>query len=300
MNGSIIIPAYNEERYLPHCLSTLMAEIRRNPQHQFEVIVVDNASTDKTATIAKSYDGVKLVTESNKGLVRARQAGFLAATGDILVNIDADTMVPAGWLGQLVNEFETNPNLVALSGPQRHYDLPTYLTICVRIFYGLGYLVYLMNRFVFQISSLVQGGNFVIKRSVLEAIGGYNTTEFDFYGEDADLARRLFQVGDVKFTPHFFIYASGRRLVGEGILTMGLRYAINYLWVVIFKKPFNHTYSDIRIPALPSTKEFITQRLLRRFARFFGNVEPQIFTQHQTRLRLNSRKGSKYNHGNWQ
>lgn len=300
MKVSIIIPAYNEEKYLSRCLDALMREIKCNPKYNFQVIVVDNASTDTTATIAQRYHNITLIHESHKGLVQARNAGFLAATGELLVNIDADTMVPPGWLEQLLAEFNANPRLVALSGPQRHYDLPAHITFLVRIFYDLGYFIYLMNRYVFQISSLLQGGNFVVRRAALEKIGGYNTAEFDFYGEDADLARRLFQIGDVKFSPSFFIYASGRRLVGEGILTMGLRYSINYLWVVTFKKPFNRTYSDIRLTNLPSTKEFITQRLLRRFASFFGNIEPQIFSQHQARLRLNSRKSAKYNHGNGQ
>ncbi len=93
---------------------------------------------------------------------------------------------------------------------------------------------------------MLQGGNFVVKRSALEKIGGYNP-EFDFWGEDADLARRLYPVGDVKFTFDLPIYASGRRVIAEGALTMGLRYGINYFWTIFFKKPFTRTNLDVRL-----------------------------------------------------
>ncbi|MFA5995465.1 MAG: glycosyltransferase family A protein [Patescibacteria group bacterium] len=273
MQLSVIIPAYNEAKYLPTCLTSLIAEIKRNQHRSIEIIVVDNASTDNTTVIVKQYSEVTLIKEPRKGLVFARQAGFVAAHGDLLANIDADTIVPIGWINTIYQEFTHCPNLVALSGPQKYYDLPKRINFFVSVFYRLAYLVYLINRYIFKISSLVQGGNFIVTKAALNKIGGYNTKEFTFYGEDADLARRLFKIGLVKFSLNFKIFSSARRLVAEGLLTMGLRYAINYLWVVFFKKPFNKTYLDIRLGNLPYSGKIIRKRLLHLFARFFSNVK---------------------------
>ena len=93
---------------------------------------------------------------------------------------------------------------------------------------------------------MLQGGNFVVRRRAIEAIGGYDT-KLDFYGEDTDVARRLNKVGKVRFTFKLPMYSSGRRLAKEGGLTMALRYTLNYFWIIFFKRPFTKTSTDIRL-----------------------------------------------------
>ena len=56
----------------------------------------------------------------------------------------------------------------------------------------------------------------------------------------------MHKVGDVKFTFKLPIYSSGRRLAGEGFLKMGIRYGLNYVWIMFFKKPFTKDYIDVR------------------------------------------------------
>ena len=92
---------------------------------------------------------------------------------------------------------------------------------------------------------MLQGGNFVLRKSALDKVGGFNTS-IDFYGEDTDIACRMCEVGDVKFSFSFPIYSSGRRLAKEGIFTTGCRYAVNYLWTICFHRPFTETSTDIR------------------------------------------------------
>jgi GT2 family glycosyltransferase len=91
----------------------------------------------------------------------------------------------------------------------------------------------------------VQGGNFVVSRAALERIGGFNL-DITFYGEDTDIARRLHDVGDVLFTFDLKMFSSARRLKHEGMLTMAMRYSINYLWTTFFKKPYTNEHIDIR------------------------------------------------------
>lgn len=245
MKLSFVIPAYNEEDLIGKCLDSVLKQAADRPE-EIEIIVVNNASTDRTKEIAQSFPGVIIVDEPQKGIVYARHAGFLASSGDLIANIDADTMLTLGWMDKVLKTFSDNPNLVALSGPHIFYDLSRAFNFWVRLFYGVAFASYLMNRFVFRVGSVIQGGNFVVKRSALQRIGGYNP-KFDFWGEDSDLARRLHPIGDVKFTFNLPIYASGRRIVIEGKLTTAWRYGINYFWTIFFKKPFTKTYLDVRL-----------------------------------------------------
>lgn len=244
MKLSVVIPAYNEEQFIGDCLNSILHEIL-GKNYDMEIIVVNNASTDRTREIIESFPEVKLVDEPAKGLVKARCAGYMASKGELVANIDADTRITQGWFDKVLEEFNKNSKLVGLSGPFIYYDLPKHVRAEVRLFYYLGFLTYLFNRYIFGVSSMLQGGNFVIKRSALEKIGGFNS-EFDFWGEDTDLARRLVKVGDVKFTFDLPIYASGRRLEKEGIARTGWRYTLNYFSTIFFKKPYDTVKKDFK------------------------------------------------------
>jgi GT2 family glycosyltransferase len=126
-----------------------------------------------------------------------------------------------------------------------YYDLTARQRVLVHLFYMIGWMTYAMNRYVLRVGSMVQGGNFVTSRAALEEIGGFNTA-ISFYGEDTDIARRLNEVGEVRFTFELKMFSSARRLKNEGMLTMAARYSINYLWTTFFKRPYTDTYVDIR------------------------------------------------------
>ncbi len=244
MKLSFVIPAYNEENYIQHCIEAILRDVRAG-KYDVEIIVVNNASTDRTAEVVSRYAEAKLVYEPVKGLTAARKAGYLASSGELIANVDADTKLPAGWIGKVLQEFSQNDDLVALSGPYVYYDLSKWHQLGVNIFYRIGYFTHLINHKFLKKGAMLQGGNFVLKRSAIEKMGGYNT-EFVFYGEDTDIARRIQKVGEVKFTYGLPMYTSARRLKGEGMLVIGTRYAINYFWTLIFKKPFHKKFKDIR------------------------------------------------------
>ena len=243
---SYVVPAYNEEALIASCLAAIRAEIARTACRA-EIIVVDNNSTDSTRRIASSIPGVIIVDEPQQGLVQARQAGCLAARGELIANIDADTILTEGWLRTALDEFYRSSDLVALSGPCIYYDLSRSARFAAAVFYRIAFATYLFVRFVLGAGSMIQGGNFIISRRALEAAGGFNA-DFRFYGEDTDLACRLSKVGAVKFSLRLPAYSSGRRFAAEGLVRAGLRYAVNYLWTVFFKHPFTLTWSDFRHP----------------------------------------------------
>jgi glycosyltransferase involved in cell wall biosynthesis len=243
---SFVVPAFNEEALIASCLAAIQAEIART-DCRAEIIVVDNNSTDGTRRIASSIPGVVIVNEPQRGLVQARRAGYLAANGELIANIDADTILTEGWLRTALEEFSRSPDLVALSGPCIYYDLPRSAQFVATVFYRIAFTTYLLVRFVLGAGSMIQGGNFIVSRRALEAAGGFNS-DFCFYGEDTDLARRLSKVGPVKFSLTLPALSSGRRFVAEGLFRAGLRYAVNYLWTIFFKHPFTLTWLDVRPP----------------------------------------------------
>lgn len=244
MKLSFLIPAYNEESYLPACLESILAQTA-GLGDQVEIIVVNNASTDRTREVALSYPGVRCVDEVRKGLPFARQAGFAASTGELLANVDSDSRLTEGWVALVLKEFAATEKLVALSGPIVYYDLTASQRRSVKAFYALAWVLYAVNRYVLRAGSMVQGGNFVLRRAALESVGGFNT-DIAFYGEDTDIARRLNRVGKVVFTFQLKMFSSARRLKNEGMFRIGARYTINYLWTTFRKQPFTKTYVDHR------------------------------------------------------
>jgi len=241
---SFVIPAYNEEALIGACLESVLAEIKRSGVDA-EVVVVNNASRDRTGEIARGFVGVKVVDEPKKGLVNARHAGFENSTGELVANIDSDTIVPEGWLTTVVEAFAVDPKLVCISGPYVYYDMSPWNRFLIQLFYGLTWLIYVVNHYILRVGSVVQGGNFVFTRTAWLKAGGFDTT-IAFFGEDTDVAVRLSRVGKVKFTFALPMKTSGRRLEKEGVFRTAGRYTLNFFWVTFKGKPATTDYTDIR------------------------------------------------------
>jgi glycosyltransferase involved in cell wall biosynthesis len=241
---SIIIPAYNEEKLLPQCLKSIFAA--RLPESH-EIIVVNNASVDRTEEVARSFSDVRVVNESARGANRARQAGFLASSGEILVYFDADTVIPADWFSNVLEIFKKDPKLIGATGPY-HYGKISKIA---------GLLVWLYDHVIIpgfewiwqhifrQGGVMLIGGNFAVKRTALLAIGGFDT-KIDFFGDDIDLTRRLAKVGKIRFINKLSVYSSPRRFEKEGAIRTSFKYIINFFSEWIFKRPVHGGHKDIR------------------------------------------------------
>lgn len=233
---SLVIPAYNEEKYLGACLSYAL----KNSRGRFlEIIVIDNASTDRTKEIAQGFPGVRVVSEPQKGLTRARQRGFLEARGDIIAYIDADTRIPQQWFDTVASEFEKHPDVVCLSGPYIFYDASKFHQMLTRFFWLIAQPAYWL------VGYMVTGGNFAIRRDTLVRMQGFDTS-IEFYGEDTNIGRRARAFGKVKFSATHSIYSSARRLEAQGWLKTGFIYIKNFISEVLLKRPTTKDYHDIR------------------------------------------------------
>src|SRR3990167_8238578 len=118
MKISVVIPVHNEENYIAACIKNLLNQTRLPD----EIIVVNNNSTDKTVQIVKQFEQVKLIHEKKQGITPARNAGYSAASGDIIARTDADSQPPRGWIRRIEQTFTKEP-IDALTGPLRYYEL---------------------------------------------------------------------------------------------------------------------------------------------------------------------------------
>lgn len=113
---SVIVPAYNEERFLPRSLSSLLHSgiglADAFPGSEYELIVVDNGSADATAAVARDY-GATVVTERRRNVACARNRGAATARGELLAFVDADYRVPLSFLAEAVRQFRADPALTA-------------------------------------------------------------------------------------------------------------------------------------------------------------------------------------------
>jgi glycosyltransferase involved in cell wall biosynthesis len=103
---SIIIPAYNEEDYLPHTLSNLIQSMKDVSKYKGEIIVTDNNSTDRTTAIAEEY-GAKVVFEEHRQISRARNTGAKKALGKYLIFVDSDTLISPALLEKTLNTISS-------------------------------------------------------------------------------------------------------------------------------------------------------------------------------------------------
>ncbi len=229
---SVVIPAYNEENYLPLCLESIK---RQDYAGEYEVIVVDNASTDNTAQITRDW-GAKVVYESKRSPACARQKGVEVATGKIIAFIDADTRAPAHWLSTIVWRFLCEPEMVAVSGPYAYCDAGKFSKISSYIGNFFNIITDQLFRKVFGKGGAIWGCNFAVRRSALLEVGGFDTS-IKFYGEEYELSLRLRKAGKGCIMPRLFVLTSARRLKRIGIVNQYWNWMVDYFTVLFWYAP---------------------------------------------------------------
>lgn len=208
-DASIVIPAFNEEKRLPRLLGSVAATIA-NTTAKIELIVVDNASTDDTRGVAESY-GATVITENNKGVSYARQAGLTHAQGKILFGTDADSTVPPTWLEALrhYNDAQT----IGVRGRyeyDRVHPLYTVYSLATATLHQAIALLRQKGMTDTVTEAAMTGCNFSYRTEAARSIGYEPGTD---YGEDALLGKRLGEKGHVHtdFSIKNTVITDGRR-----------------------------------------------------------------------------------------
>lgn len=239
---SVIVCAHNEASYLSACLHSLLAQTRPPD----ELLVINNASTDATRAVARQVPHVRVIDEPRKGLVVARETGRLAATGDVLVYVDADCRAPLAWLEQVERRFQRDPHLIALSGPYRFYDWDWWGRALIRAYdVTLAPATQVLVKHVLRLGTVFYGGNFAVRRDALARIGGFDTS-IEFHGEDTNVGRRLFQIGNVVLCRECYLYTSARRYVAMGKIAVFRLYVRNFTSELLHHRPKDRSHVDVR------------------------------------------------------
>ena len=176
---SVVIPAYNEERCIADTLEHLRAAgnlLEARADAALQILVVDNGSTDRTAAIARDR-GVTVVGEPHHNIARVRNAGARAADHEVLVFLDADTLVPAELLWHIARAMADSS---CLGGAVDTLYQPKRLVI--RAYLGFW-------RAIGMLLGMAQGACQFCRRDVFAALGGYDETWY--MGEDVDFFWRL-------------------------------------------------------------------------------------------------------------
>ncbi|MFP4058081.1 MAG: glycosyltransferase [Candidatus Brocadiia bacterium] len=195
--ASVVVAAYNAQATLPRCLEALLAL----DYPDYEIIVVDNASTDATAAIAARYP-VALLTEPRRGWPAARNRAWHFSKAPLVANIDADCFAEPQWLAELVAAVLAEPGVGCAVGRTR-VERGTTLA---QQFYAAND-PFNIEKYVHRTARAAGracpwgGGNNVFRREVLEAVGGYDAATYTS-GADREYHRRIDQ-----HTPYRTVYA---------------------------------------------------------------------------------------------
>jgi glycosyltransferase involved in cell wall biosynthesis len=202
MKISIVIPVYNEADSLSACLDSIAVQQIK----PYEVIVVDNNSTDDTACIAKAYSFVTLIKEKRQGVVHARTTGFNKAKGEIIARIDGDSILPNDWTLNIEKVFQ-DKTIDAASGLALYYAVSlAWVFNAIDLFFRRRLSKQMANEL------FLWGANMAIRRQSWEQTKQYLCQKGDMH-EDYDLAIHLQeQGGKVVFDERMKAYVSSRRI----------------------------------------------------------------------------------------
>jgi len=201
---SIVVCAYNAERTMDACLAS-MRELR---YPNYEVVVVNDGSTDTTREITLRYPEVILIDQENMGLSVARNVGAAAATGEIIAYTDSDCVVDPDWLTYLVYKFRDG--FVAVGGPNLPPPEDSRIPGCVAASPGGPTHVLLSD----EVAEHIPGCNMAFRKSVMEEVHGFDAT-YRAAGDDVDFCWRLQNANyPIGFSPAAMVWHFRRNTIG--------------------------------------------------------------------------------------
>ncbi|MFH1587675.1 MAG: glycosyltransferase [Candidatus Diapherotrites archaeon] len=181
MRISVIVPAYNAGKNIGECLKSLKDQ---DTKHNYEIIVVDDGSTDDTEKIA-SKNNVELISQKNKGPATARNSGAMAAKGEIVVFIDSDCVATKNWLDEMAAPF-ADPKVAGVQG--------AYLTKQMEIV-AKYVQIEIEERYerLKKHKSIDFVGSYsaAYRKSVFDEVGGFDESFPIASGEDPDLSFKI-------------------------------------------------------------------------------------------------------------
>ena len=210
---SVVVPALNEEEYITSCLESL----RSQSYDDYELIVIDGGSSDRTVERAENYADKVIVV---KGLVGvARNIGAKKSRGEILAFIDADTIASRSWLKTISESFDEN-EVVGVTGPTLPRNGNAVDTMCYQVS-----TVYLQRILLCLGIPHIVGFNCAYRREPFLKVGGFD--EMNVLSEDVRLSLKIKRFGKVSFIEEMVAFTSTRRIEKYGYPYMVSLYLFN-------------------------------------------------------------------------
>ena len=205
MKVSVIVPTYQEERGIVAFLRQF--EEQTLPREEFEIVVVDGGSQDRTRELAAPLAD-QVFVQTSRGIGGARNDGVALARADLVATTDADCRIPREWLERIVADFR-DPDVVAVCGPDGPVDgglKARCLYFFIRGFIRAAALAGLYG---------TGGTNSAFRKSAFLSIGGYRSLP---HSDDVDVGFRIRAKGRIVYDPGLFVGLSVRRLEKDGYL----------------------------------------------------------------------------------
>ena len=201
---SVVVCAYNAERTMEACLASL--ETLDYPD--YEVIVVNDGSKDRTLEISESFPYCRIISQENRGLSVARNVGAEAATGEIVAYTDSDCVADPDWLTYLVARMEAG-NLSACGGPNFPPPEDSLVPAAVAVSPGGPTHVLISD----EVAEHIAGCNMAFRRDALLALGGFDP-QYRAAGDDVDICWRFQDAGyTIGFSPAAIVWHFRRNTV---------------------------------------------------------------------------------------
>lgn len=222
MKISVVIPTYNEEKYIVKCL-LCVAKQKVMPD---EVIVVDNNSIDNTAALAKQFPFVRIVEEKTQGMIAARNAGFNAAQFEIIARCDADTQVPPNWTKRIVSHF-SKKKIDALTGPISYYDSPLKNTLLARAYLDL-------MKPIHRGGETLVGPNMALTKAIWEKVKNIVCLNDKQVHEDIDLAYHIQEVGGTIRRDNLLVVGTSSRRIRKNPYSFFSEYPQRFMKTLLY------------------------------------------------------------------
>lgn len=223
---SIIIPTLNEEKFLPRLLTSL----KNQTDKDFEVIVVDGGSTDKTIQKAKKYEkflpSLTIISSEKQNVSYQRNLGAKIAKGDYLIFLDADSKVSSAFIKKLQRAIKKTPGLIYL--PK---FVPDIKTPDIVLLFEIAYFLIEVSQYTPKPFST--GGEIIIRREIFHILGGFD--EKLFLSEDHELIQRAKKFGiTARLLSDIKVTFSLRRMQKEGKLKFFLKYLYSSAQTILY------------------------------------------------------------------